>query len=72
MACEHHVIRSICFSLKKFTKLSETCIKNYIKLIEELSKLSILPVELKGIFRLLRNQSDFPFCKEMLRVSFAV
>ncbi|KAL9909105.1 neurobeachin-like protein 1 isoform 2-T2 [Glossina fuscipes fuscipes] len=72
IACENRIIRSVCCCLQDFHKLSDTCIQNCIKLIEELSKLSILPIELKSIFSLLRKESAFPHSKQLLQMLVTV
>lgn len=52
--------------------LAEACAQNLIKLIEELSKLSIVPVELKCIFALLRRGEEFAQCKQLQQVSCVI
>lgn len=53
--------------MHQYEKLAESCIQNFIKLIEELSKVSIIPIELKRIFSLLREESGFPQSKQLLQ-----
>uniref|UniRef100_A0A1A9ZKD9 Uncharacterized protein n=1 Tax=Glossina pallidipes TaxID=7398 RepID=A0A1A9ZKD9_GLOPL len=72
IACANRIIRSVCGCLQDFHKLSDICIQNCIKLIEELSKLSILPIELKSIFSLLRKESAFPHSKQLLQMLVTV
>ncbi|KAM7358806.1 neurobeachin-like protein 1 isoform 2-T3 [Cochliomyia hominivorax] len=72
VACESRIIKSICLCLHRYNKLSDQCIQNYIKLIEELSKLSIIPIELKSIFSLLRKESQFPHSKQLLQTLVSV
>ncbi|KNC29634.1 hypothetical protein FF38_00632 [Lucilia cuprina] len=72
IACESRIIKSICLCLHRYEKLSDQCIQNYIKLIEELSKLSIIPIELKSIFSLLRKESKFPHSKQLLQTLVSV
>ncbi|XP_073843399.1 neurobeachin-like protein 1 isoform X2 [Musca autumnalis] len=72
IACESRIIRNICQCLHQSDKLSDQCIQTYIKLIEELSKLSIIPIELKSIFSLLRKESKFPHHKQLLQTLVSV
>ncbi|KPU78624.1 uncharacterized protein Dana_GF10562, isoform B [Drosophila ananassae] len=65
VACGSHVIKAVCGCLLKAESLGENCVQNLIKLIEELSKLSIVPVELKCIFALLRQGTKFPQNKQL-------
>ncbi|XP_068150111.1 LOW QUALITY PROTEIN: neurobeachin-like protein 1 [Drosophila tropicalis] len=65
MACDYRVIKAVCGCLMQAEALSDTCILNLIKLIEELSKLSILPMELKCIFALLRKGTKFTQIKQL-------
>ncbi|XP_037907722.1 neurobeachin-like protein 1 isoform X2 [Hermetia illucens] len=67
VACEERIIKVICQRLLEFNKLSQICIQNLIKLIEELAKHSITPVELKLIFWLLREKADFPQSKQLFQ-----
>ncbi|XP_039966909.1 neurobeachin-like protein 1 isoform X2 [Bactrocera tryoni] len=67
VACDNRTIKAICECLHQYEKLAESCIQNFIKLIEELSKISIIPIELKRIFSLLREESGFPQSKQLLQ-----
>ncbi|XP_055846151.1 neurobeachin-like protein 1 isoform X1 [Episyrphus balteatus] len=67
VACENRTIKAACECLQHFEKLSEICIQNLIKLIEELSKLSIIPIELKRVMSLLKNETKFPQSKQLLQ-----
>lgn len=40
-----------------------------IRLLEELSKYSISPIELKSIFFLLRKEENFDYRKQLMQVS---
>ncbi|XP_054734864.1 neurobeachin-like protein 1 isoform X2 [Anastrepha obliqua] len=66
-ACDNRTIKAACECLHQYEKLTETCIQNFIKLIEELSKVSIIPIELKRVFSLLREESGFPQSKQLLQ-----
>ncbi|XP_075164730.1 neurobeachin-like protein 1 isoform X1 [Haematobia irritans] len=72
IACETRIIKSVAVCLHHSEKLTNQCIQNYIKLIEELSKLSITPIELKCIFSLLRKESKFPQHKQLLQTLVSV
>ncbi|XP_017126991.1 neurobeachin-like protein 1 isoform X3 [Drosophila elegans] len=65
VACGSHIIKAVCGCLLKAESLAENCVQNLIKLIEELSKLSIVPAELKCIFMLLRQGTKFPQNKQL-------
>ncbi|KAL7731998.1 hypothetical protein ACLKA6_015762 [Drosophila palustris] len=65
VACASRVVRAVCACLLRGETLSEMCVQTLIKLIEELSKLSIVPVELKCIFGLLREGAQFPQHKQL-------
>ncbi|XP_052847788.1 neurobeachin-like protein 1 isoform X5 [Drosophila gunungcola] len=65
VACGSHIIKAVCGCLLKAESLAENCVQNLIKLIEELSKLSIVPAELKCIFMLLRQGTRFPQNKQL-------
>ncbi|XP_044313954.1 neurobeachin-like protein 1 isoform X2 [Drosophila rhopaloa] len=65
VACGSHIIKAVCGCLLKAESLAENCVQNLIKLIEELSKLSIVPAELKCIFMLLRQGTKFPQSKQL-------
>ncbi|XP_067645670.1 neurobeachin-like protein 1 isoform X2 [Eurosta solidaginis] len=67
IACDNRTIKAVCECLHHYEKLAENCIQNFIKLIEELSKVSIIPIELKRIFSLLREESGFPQSKQLLQ-----
>ncbi|KAL5292423.1 NBEAL1 family protein [Megaselia abdita] len=66
-SCEEEIIKIVCEALKSFEYLVEGCIQNLIKLIEELAKVSITPAELKGILSLLKEESKFPYTKQLLQ-----
>lgn len=63
------MVKAVCVCLLRSELLAEICAQNLIKLIEELSKLSIVPVELKCIFALLRQGTNFAQCKQLQQVS---
>ncbi|KQS43568.1 neurobeachin-like protein 1 isoform X1 [Drosophila erecta] len=65
VACGSHIIKAVCGCLLTAESMGENCVQNLIKLIEELSKLSIVPVELKCIFSLLRQGTKFPQFKQL-------
>ncbi|XP_030380341.1 neurobeachin-like protein 1 isoform X2 [Scaptodrosophila lebanonensis] len=65
IACGSRVIKAACTCLLRYDVLSEAAIQNIIRLIEELSKVSIVPVELKCIFALLRQGSKFAQSKQL-------
>ncbi|XP_011184852.2 neurobeachin-like protein 1 isoform X2 [Zeugodacus cucurbitae] len=67
VACDNRTIKAVCECLHQYEQLAESCIQNFIKLIEELSKISIIPIELKRIFSLLREESGFPQSKQLLQ-----
>lgn len=66
-SCEEEIIKIVCETLTSFEYLNEGCIQNLIKLIEELAKVSIKPAELKGILSLLKEESKFPYTKQLLQ-----
>ncbi|XP_036671789.3 neurobeachin-like protein 1 isoform X2 [Drosophila suzukii] len=65
VACGSRIIKAVCGCLLTAESLAENCVQNLIKLIEELSKLSIVPSELKCIFTLLRQGTKFPQNKQL-------
>ncbi|EDW93372.2 neurobeachin-like protein 1 isoform X3 [Drosophila yakuba] len=65
VACGSHIIKAVCSCLLTAESLAENCVQNLIKLIEELSKLSIVPAELKCILSLLRQGTKFPQFKQL-------
>ncbi|ALC44024.1 CG43367 [Drosophila busckii] len=65
VACESLVVKAVCACLLHGATLSEPCVQQLIKLIEELSKLSIVPAELKCILALLREGSTFAHFKQL-------
>lgn len=69
VACGSRVVKAVCGCLLRGDLLGETCAQNLIKLIEELSKLSIVPAELKCIFALLRQGPQFQQHKQLQQVS---
>ena len=71
-ACHFQTIKYICNCLEQFKKLSENCIQDLIKIVGELSQISIRPIELKNMFKLLRTEKEFPKSKELIHVSFHV
>uniref|UniRef100_A0A6B2EDM8 Putative lysosomal trafficking regulator lyst n=1 Tax=Phlebotomus kandelakii TaxID=1109342 RepID=A0A6B2EDM8_9DIPT len=66
LACEHRIVESICESLKKFQRLSPETIIDMIKMIEELGKYTIHPIEVKMLFHLLREDFKFSYRFELL------
>jgi len=68
VACGSRIIKAVCGCLLTAESLAENCVQNLIKLIEELSKLSIVPSELKCIFTLLRQGTKFPQNKQLQQV----
>lgn len=69
VACGSRVVKAVCGCLLRGESLGESCAQNLIKLIEELSKLSIVPAELKCIFALLRQGPQFAQHKQLQQVS---
>ncbi|XP_043650121.1 neurobeachin-like protein 1 isoform X1 [Drosophila teissieri] len=65
VACGSHIIKAVCGCLLTAESLAENCVQNLIKLIEELSKLSIVPAELKCILSLLRQGTKFAQFKQL-------
>ncbi|EDW34755.1 GL12834 [Drosophila persimilis] len=65
VACDSRVIKAVCGCLLQSDSLAENCVQNLIKLIEELSKISIVPGELKCIFTLLRQGTKFPQSRQL-------
>jgi len=68
VACGSRIIKAVCGCLLTAESLADNCVQNLIKLIEELSKLSIVPSELKCIFTLLRQGTKFPQNKQLQQV----
>lgn len=66
-SCEEEIVKIVCETLKNFGFIVEGCIQNLIKLIEELAKVSITPAELKGILSLLKEESGFPYTRQLLQ-----
>uniref|UniRef100_A0A1B0DMF1 DUF4704 domain-containing protein n=1 Tax=Phlebotomus papatasi TaxID=29031 RepID=A0A1B0DMF1_PHLPP len=60
LACENRTIEGICESLRRFQRLSPEAISDMIRMIEELGKYTIHPVEVKKLFHLLREDLKFP------------
>lgn len=58
--------------LQDQNKLSAKCAINLLKLIEELAKHSIHPIELKCLLRLLRDEVSFEYRKQLLEVILKV
>ncbi|BFF98031.1 neurobeachin-like protein 1 [Drosophila madeirensis] len=65
VACDSRVIKAVCGCLLQADALAENCVQNLIKLIEELSKISIVPGELKCIFTLLREGTKFAQSRQL-------
>ncbi|XP_034121153.1 neurobeachin-like protein 1 isoform X2 [Drosophila guanche] len=65
VACDSRVIKAVCGCLLQSDSLAENCVQNLIKLIEELSKISIVPGELKCIFTLLREGTKFSQSRQL-------
>lgn len=58
-------IKTICDVLKHSSILRGKCVIDLIKLIEELARCSISPIELKNIFYLLREKENFDYRKQL-------
>lgn len=65
-------IESICDVLRHSNVLSSKCAIDLIKLIEELARYSISPIELKSLFYLLREKENFDYRKQLLQVCIYV
>lgn len=61
-------IQTICDVLRDSNVLSSKCAIDLIKLIEELARYSISPIELKSLFYLLREKENFDYRKQLLQV----
>lgn len=61
-------IETICDVLRHSNVLHSKCAIDLIKLIEELARYSISPIELKSLFCLLREKENFDYRKQMLQV----
>ncbi|XP_031626139.1 neurobeachin-like protein 1 isoform X2 [Contarinia nasturtii] len=60
-------IQTICDVLRHSNVLSSKCAIDLIKLIEELARYSISPIELKSLFYLLREKENFDYRKQLLQ-----
>ncbi|XP_058454329.1 neurobeachin-like protein 1 isoform X1 [Malaya genurostris] len=71
--CEQRMIKRIVLCcLEDQNRLSAKCSITLLKLIEELAKYSILPIELKCLFRLLRSELNFEYRKHLVEVILRV
>lgn len=61
-------IETICDVLRHSNVLSSKCAIDLIRLIEELARYSISPIELKSLFCLLREKENFDYRKHLLQV----
>lgn len=66
---QQRAIKTICHALQHCSSLSNKCAIDLIKLLEELAKYSISPVELKSVFYLLRREENFDYRKQLLQVN---
>lgn len=66
---QQRAIKTICQTLQHCNYLSKKCAMELIRLLEELSKYSISPIELKSIFFLLRKEENFDYRKQLMQVS---
>ncbi|KAL1394330.1 hypothetical protein pipiens_012033, partial [Culex pipiens pipiens] len=70
---EQRIIKRIVEScLVDHSKLSAKCTINLLKLIEELAKHSIHPIELKSLLKLLRLEVNFEYRKHLIEVMLKV
>ncbi|KFB43539.1 AGAP003395-PA-like protein [Anopheles sinensis] len=58
--------------LSDSNRLSAKCTINLLKLVEELAKYSILPAEVNSLFRLLRDEMQFEYRKQLLETILRV
>lgn len=65
---QQRAIKAICLTLQHCNSLSKKCAIELIKLLEELAKYSISPIELKSVFFLLRKEENFDYRKQLLQV----
>lgn len=65
-------IQTICDVLRHSNVLNNKCIIDLIKLIEELARYSISPIELKSLFYLLREKENFDYRKQLLQVCMVI
>lgn len=66
IASQEHVIKTVCQTLRYSSVLHKKCAIGLIKLIEEIARYSIRPIELKNIFYLLREIENFDYRKQLL------
>ncbi|GAB0094777.1 neurobeachin-like protein 1 [Sergentomyia squamirostris] len=66
LASEHRIIEALCGSLKKFQKLSPDTIFEMVRMIEELGKYTIHPIEVKKLFNLLTEDFGFTYRFELI------
>lgn len=64
-------IETICDALRHSNVLSSKCAIDLIRLIEDLARYSISPIELKSLFYLLREKENFDYRKQLLQVCFS-
>lgn len=64
---QEQVIKSICQTLRHSTLLSSKCAIDLIRLLEEMARYSISPIELRHIFCLLRENENFDYRKELMQ-----
>lgn len=64
---QQRAIKTICHTLQHCSSLSSKCAIDLIKLLEELAKYSISPIELKSVFYLLRREENFDYRKQLLQ-----
>lgn len=61
-------IETTCNVLRHSNILSSKCAIDLIKLIEDLARYSVSPVELKSLFYLLREKENCDYRKQLLQV----
>lgn len=61
-------IETTCDVLRHSNILNSKCAIDLIKLIEDLARYSITPVELKSLFYLLREKENYDYRKQLLQV----
>lgn len=61
-------IGTTCDVLRHSNILNSKCAIDLIKLIEDLARYSITPLELKSLFYLLREKENYDYRKQLLQV----
>uniref|UniRef100_A0AAG5CUG9 DUF4704 domain-containing protein n=1 Tax=Anopheles atroparvus TaxID=41427 RepID=A0AAG5CUG9_ANOAO len=71
--CSQKTIKRIVDTcLSDSNRLSAKCTINLLKLVEELAKHSICPAEVNSLFRLLRDETQFEYRKQLLETMLRV